>query len=427
MSEFEERKQEIKTLIQSSNLDRATKRLIDLAKDYSEKSETNDQTIIIRSNFVSIRKEENQFGRSSETSKERNLLMKQMLSLLTEISTEVQNTSTDSPTETKASTRPVEHSIKPTNRKIDRDIILQGKGLSKSYDHFTLDPIDIILRAGEITGLVGKNGSGKSTLLSMLARGIKPGEGTLTYPKLDSDDWNEIECYFCYIPQEIWLYRYNVSVKNELHYWFSTHGIKGRQNKALVKEVLYRLDLTEYSNINPDKLSGGYKLRFELAKVFGLRPELIILDEPLANLDVNAQITFLEDIRNLADSSKYRSAIIISSQHLEEVESISDQIIFLNEGKTLFNGAIADLGADRKNNTLELEADTNIEELMDLLSEFNPDINIERRGTHYILSTPLEVTAEDLIKYLFSKKISIHYFRDISRSTKNIFEQLIIK
>ena len=271
MSEFEERKQEIKTLIQSSNLDRATKRLIDLAKDYSEKAETNDQTIIIRSNFVSIRKEENQFGRSPETTKERNLLMKQMLALLTEITAEVQNSS-PKPREEKQnnSERPKAASFSTSPSPKDRDIILQGKDLSKSYDHFSLKPIDVTLRAGEITGLVGKNGSGKSTLLSMMAREILPGEGTLDYPKLDSDDWIEIHSYFCYIPQELSIKRTNVTVKDELTYWFATHNIRGAENKALVKEVLFRLDMEEYADVNPDKLSGGYKLRFELAKVFGL-------------------------------------------------------------------------------------------------------------------------------------------------------------
>jgi hypothetical protein len=76
---------------------------------------------------------------------------------------------------------------------------------------------------------------------------------------------------------------------------------------------------------------------------------------------------------------------------------------------------------------LELEADINIEGLIELLSEFNPNINIEKRGTHYIINMPLEVTAESLLQYLFKRQVSINYFRDISRSTKNIFEQLIIK
>lgn len=427
MTVFEGRSQEIKNLIMSGNLDRSTKRIIDLANDFSESKDIVNTTIMIRSNFVDIRGDENKFGKSDEIVRRRNLIMSQMLSTIDEIEAEFNSRFPDKMTDNSENVfvrnRRIKKDIKPKERKC----ILKATNLHKKFRHFQLGPIDINLKAGQITGLVGKNGSGKSTLIKVLVHDIKQTEGMVEFPQLKSRKWIDIKRYLSYIPQEIRIIRKGVTLIDELTYWFAAHNVRGIENQSLVEEVLLRLDLQDYKEVNPSNLSGGYKLRLELAKIFGLKPSLIILDEPLANLDVNAQNIFLEDIRNLADSAKYSPSIIVSSQHLEQIESISDNILFLNEGKTLFNGEISNLGKNRTTNTFELETNISLDDLIEVLQNINSNILVERRNNIFLIKSPIEVLTNNIAERLILENIDIKYIRDISCSTKNIFESLTLK
>ncbi len=135
-------------------------------------------------------------------------------------------------------------------------------------------------------------------------------------------DWIKIKNQIAYVKQEI--PKWHGSLRENLHF-DSIHGIKGLQNKKDVDFILHRLGLIEYQNREWNELSGGFKLRFTLAKALVWKPSLIILDEPLANLDIHAQILVLNDLRDLANSSKYPVSIVISSQHLHEVEHIANK------------------------------------------------------------------------------------------------------
>ena len=96
--------------------------------------------------------------------------------------------------------------------------------------------------------------------------------------------------------------------------------------------------LGQYSDRRVSELSTGYRLQFELTRILFTEPSLLVLDEPLANLDRNAQITVLEDLKMLSASVETPRSIMISSQHIEEIAAISDYLVFLSEGDVLFSG-----------------------------------------------------------------------------------------
>jgi len=224
-------------------------------------------------------------------------------------------------------------------------LLVRARNLTKSYggDAFRLQSVSLDLIAGEITGVVGMNASGKTTLLRLLLGEIKHDGGELTYPGISpsGNDWLKIKSDLAYVPQlpNRWYGR----LRNNLNHVAAAYGVTGNDNKRMVDTYVRRYGLEDYENATWDRISGGYKIRFELVRALLSQPRVLIIDEPLAYLDIVTQQIFLADIRTIASSLERPIAVIGTSQHLFEIESIADRMIILDDGKPIYSGRMAEL------------------------------------------------------------------------------------
>ena len=304
-----------------------------------------------------------------------------------------------------------------------------GQNLTKKYrgqsTDFILSIDELRLKYGEITSLVGENGNGKTTLLRIIAGDLKETAGTVAYPALSGRkglhnlDYNWIKQKIAYIPQE--LPRWSGLLVDNLHFSASINGILGKDNQFEVDFIISRLGLDKYRNFTWSEISGGFKMRFALAKALLWNPKILILDEPLANLDINTQMVFLEDLRDIADSTEDPKSIVVSSQHLHEIESISDNLIFLQNGSASYNGSLRDFGKDRTENCFEFVCNLSKSELMDLLEEVDYIRIHVVIHCHYIVTTSRDVSWRMLFKIFSERGIEVSYFRDVSQSTRRLF------
>ncbi len=310
-------------------------------------------------------------------------------------------------------------------KQVPNDLVFECKGLTKEYPRsaFKLGEVDLTLRLGQITGVVGQNANGKTTLLRMVAGELRHNQGIINYPVLKQGgeliDWVKVKSEIAYVPQE--LPPWYGSLADNLHYEAALHGMLGQENDDEVDYVVERLGLSEHLSKSWRELSGGYKLRFSLAKVLVWKPKLLIMDEPLANLDLKAQTTLLKDVRDLAQSLRFPMSVLMSSQHLHEVEAVSDQMVFLRQGEIVYNGPVADIGADRTHNAFELSTSLELVALKDRLND-SRFTDIHYNGVSYLIQTTYETTYREVLEHLLNNQIDILYFRDISRSTKRLFE-----
>lgn len=295
-------------------------------------------------------------------------------------------------------------------------------GLTKTYSkgNFTLGPINLKLAAGEITGVVGENGNGKTTLLRIIAGELSHDGGEIKYFGENSIEfltWENVHHRVAYIPQRI--PKWYGLLRTNLQFQASVLGIKGEEANRQIDKLLEELGLMEYADLKWSQISTGYRLRFQLAKMLLGNPELLVLDEPIANLDINAQSKFLTDLRRIATDENRDVSVILTSQQLHEIENVSDNVVFLRKGELVFAGGVNQLAENREFNEFEISCTLLAEDVKNLF----PGISIEEMGKTLYLKAALDLSAEDLLKKIIEAGGKITYFRDISGSTRKLFKR----
>ena len=299
--------------------------------------------------------------------------------------------------------------------------VVIGEQLIKSYgaNRFTLGPISVKIHKGEVYGLVGENGNGKTTLLRVLAKELKYNSGNLEF-NLDNNANNtyDLRSRLVYIPQRT--QRWYGSLKDNLKFVLSSYGIDSKENEIRVLMMIARFGLWNYKHLKWDELSSGYKMRFELARTLLRQPELLLLDEPLANLDVLAQQVILEDLKSICNSINNPIALILSSQQLYEVEKVSDKVIYLKDGEYKDNQETNT--KDSNEDLLIIEIDCNCER--DTLKNAFSSLHLEKlifNGGIYVAYFSGETPFYSVLETLGKHKLDVTYTRNISKSTRRFF------
>jgi len=298
--------------------------------------------------------------------------------------------------------------------------VLVAEEVRKHYalGRFQLGPISLSIKKGQVYGLVGENGNGKTTLLRILARDLSYDSGVVKYyfterPKNDYD----LRTKLIYIPQRT--EKWYGSLKDNLKFTLSSYGIPAEENEPRTLLMIARLGLWQYQHLDWNALSSGYKMRFELARTLLRQPEILLLDEPLGNLDVLAQQVILEDLKMIANSVNHPIALILSSQQLFEVEKISDKVIFLRNGQYRDN---AEATATEEAMPLIVEIDTTNtrEELMAVFKAFALE-KLNYNGGVYVAYFRPNTEYSAVLEALGKAKIDLTYIRNISASTRRFF------
>ena len=297
--------------------------------------------------------------------------------------------------------------------------VLKSKNIQKSYgsNRFSLGPVSLEIKKGQVYGLVGENGNGKTTLLRILAQEISHNQGELKY-EFDSvpKDEFDLRTKLVYIPQRT--EKWYGSLKDNLKFVLSSYGVKPEENETRTLMMIARLGLWNYKHLKWNELSSGYKMRFELARTLLRQPEILLLDEPLANLDVLAQQVILEDLKAIANSVNHPIALILSSQQLYEVEKISDKVIFLKNGKYQDNENKFE--TENPNLIVEIDTDHSREELLQIFQTFDLE-KLNFNGGLFVAYFSPETEFSNVLSAIGNSKIQVTYIRNISSSTRRFF------
>ena len=213
---------------------------------------------------------------------------------------------------------------------------LEVKKLSKKYDEYeALKNFSLTVKEGEIVGIIGKNGAGKTTLLNCIAGNIKPTSGKITYKKSDILENKDIINQFGILIEPSFLDYMNA--RENLRLLLNASGItENEEINKRIKNVLSIVGLEKNAYDYVKSYSFGMKQRLGLAQALLEDNKVFILDEPLVGLDVLGKEMVKKIVK---DKAKVENKIVLFSDHnLHEVKNICDRIIYIEEGKKVFDG-----------------------------------------------------------------------------------------
>ena len=215
------------------------------------------------------------------------------------------------------------------------------KGLTKSYGELkALNGVNISIKKGEFFGLLGPNGAGKTTTINILTGLVfKESGSTKVFGKDTIKDFRYTRSKIGIAAQEFsvdWFF----PIEKLLFFQAGYYGIKPKDAKPLVDSLLNRLGLINKRNSRLRHLSGGMKRRFQIAKALVHDPEILILDEPTAGVDVELRRDLWKYLQDLHSRGK---TILLTTHYIEEAELLCENVAIIDNGKILKMGAPKEL------------------------------------------------------------------------------------
>ena len=215
-----------------------------------------------------------------------------------------------------------------------------------------LDKVSFDIQQGEFFGLLGPNGAGKTTLISILAGLSRASSGAVKVHGHDVlTDYAKARRLLGVVPQEL-VFDPFFTVREALRIQSGYFGIK--RNDDWIDELLVSLGLTDKADANMRQLSGGMKRRVLVAQALVHKPQVIVLDEPTAGVDVELRQTLWQFIARL---NRQGSTVLLTTHYLEEAEALCIRIAMLKQGKMVALASTSELLKNASSNVLRFKID----------------------------------------------------------------------
>jgi putative spermidine/putrescine transport system ATP-binding protein len=208
---------------------------------------------------------------------------------------------------------------------------LELQGVRKSFrQHAVVHEVDLAVRRGELVSFLGPSGCGKTTTLRMVAGFETPSAGTIRIDGRDVTGLRPNQRKVGMVFQAYALFP-NMTVAQNVAFGMKVAGKPAAETAARVAEMLRLIKLPQLADRYPYQLSGGQQQRVALARALAVRPQVLLLDEPLSALDAKIRVSLREEIRALQRELQITTIYVTHDQ--EEALSMSDRIVVMNEGR----------------------------------------------------------------------------------------------
>ena len=227
------------------------------------------------------------------------------------------------------------------SNKIELQSVNYTYGQGTPFEMRALQEVDLAIRQGSVTGIIGHTGSGKSTLVQLLNGLIKPESGRVLLS--EADIWEK--------PKEIRKIRFRVglvmqypeyqlfeeTVRADIAFGPKNMGLSDEEIDLRVREACAFAGVGEAMlDVSPFDLSGGQKRRVAIAGIMAMRPEVLVLDEPAAGLDPRGRDAILRGMREYRDRSG--ATVVIVSHSMEDMARFCDDMIVMAHSRVLMQG-----------------------------------------------------------------------------------------
>ncbi len=272
----------------------------------------------------------------------------------------------------------------------------------------------------QILGFLGPNGAGKSTVMKLITCYLSPSAGNVIVNGYDvMNQAHEVRKITGYLPENNPLY-YDQYVHEYLWFTGGLSGMKGSALKARIREMIRICGLEKEQNKLIGALSKGYRQRVGLAQALIHDPDVLVLDEPTTGLDPN-QIT---EVRNLIKEVSASKTVILSTHIMQEVESICDRVVIINEGSIVADSTVKELrGKSAATSKIRIQLSGSIgHELLHAISGVSGvEVLPENR---WIIAFGKEDIRPALTRLIADKELDLLELNKVEDTLEDIFKRL---
>ena len=255
--------------------------------------------------------------------------------------------------------------------------------LFKTYDTTeALKGIDLGIKKGEFYGLLGPNGAGKSTTINSITSLVKPSKGHIQIFGRD------IENDFRFARSKIGIAHQEVStdwffpLEQLLYFQAGFYGVTRSNAQKRIEHLLNKLGLSKHRSKKMRELSGGMKRRLQIAKALVHDPEIIILDEPTAGVDVELRHDLWLYLQELHQEGK---TILLTTHYIDEAELLCERVGIIDKGRLIVEDSVPNLKKLVNNSSIEIQLQKNIDD-MSFLKKYK--FNVNKNIVHIFTETP---------------------------------------
>ena len=271
---------------------------------------------------------------------------------------------------------------------------------------------------GEFFGMLGPNGAGKTTTINILTGLVFNDRGsTQVFGRDTVTDYRFTRSKIGIAAQELsidWFF----PIERLLYFQAGYYGIAPRKAKSNIDNLLKRLGLDKKRDSRLRQLSGGMKRRFQLAKALVHDPDIIILDEPTAGIDVELRRDLWQYLRDLHSAGK---TILLTTHYIEEAELLCEKVAIIDQGKVLKEGAPKALTRELGKAGITVQLNQDAENLEKHLSGFT--YTAEDNRIHFVVKDP-DSSLPEIIHKLSQMELHIQNITTNSSSLEDVFLSL---
>lgn len=298
--------------------------------------------------------------------------------------------------------------------------IIEINHLNKSFGSFqAIHDLSFSLESGKIYGIIGPNGAGKSTTMSLLVGLIFPSSGTGLingYP-LGSLEAKKIMGYSPEFPS----FYSDMSCLEYLVYMGTLSGLSEDEAFKRTKALLDEFDLTDHMFNKVNKFSTGMKKKVGLIQAMIHDPEILLLDEPTANLDPTSRSEIIRTLKRLVDQRKM--TVLISSHVLSELETIIDHVLMINKGHVVLDAPIEQV-QNEFNKEIILVKCSDMEKLENYLIQKDYDYSNDK-GRLRIRATNKEQCKQDIVEFIYLNHLVLDLLQEEVVSLERLYQQFL--
>jgi ABC-2 type transport system ATP-binding protein len=285
-----------------------------------------------------------------------------------------------------------------------------------------LNDLNLEIPPGIIFGFLGPNGAGKTTTIQLLLGLLTPTSGSATVYGFDTrTQADRIRACTGALLEHTGIYE-QMSAEDNLEFYGRTFRMGASERKQRIRELLTHMDLWERRKDRAGNWSRGMKQKLALARALLHRPNLVLLDEPTAGLDVQSAVAIRDDLLSLAEHENV--TVFLTTHNMVDAERLCHQVAVIREGRLVAMGRPDELRTGTGSPRVEIKGRNFSPQVLQKVSDFPPVKTVKRQNNHLVIDVAANTDVAALVNVLVNNGAQVEEVRQPKVSLEEVFLKL---